>query len=334
MRRALDIHTLDPADERQMRPYFEVARRAETEDGRPWNTFFTYSELSTLLREPSPERQVVGLCAVDDHSLVAVGMLQLFLLDNLDKAWLIAAVDPGLRGRGLGGAVLEALVEAAHRNGRTVLLSDAAVPLEGEASSDMLRFAARHGFALNNREVHRILGLPVAEDELDRLARQSSRDDYTVETYVDRVPERHLASLAHLHNQLILDAPTGEVDFEAAAVTPEIERQKLERNRRMGRTTFITLAVLAGEAVAHSDLVVPPDRTEAHQMGTLVRRDHRGHRLGTAVKVANLRALQRDRPDVTQVHTQNAETNPWMVAINESLGFEPVGACLALLRTD
>jgi hypothetical protein len=67
-------------------------------------------------------------------------------------------------------------------------------------------------------------------------------------------------------------------------------------------------------------------------MGTLVRRDHRGHRLGSAVKVANLEALQRDRPDVTTVETQNAEQNPWMVSINERLGFEPVAVCPELVR--
>jgi hypothetical protein len=67
-------------------------------------------------------------------------------------------------------------------------------------------------------------------------------------------------------------------------------------------------------------------------MGTLVRRDHRGHRLGAAVKVANLEALHRDRPDVTEVHTQNAETNRWMVSINERLDFEPVGVCPEFLR--
>jgi hypothetical protein len=71
MRRTLDIHTLDPADERQMRRYFEVARRAETEDGRPWNTFFTYPELSTLFREPSPEREVIGPCALDGPRVVS-----------------------------------------------------------------------------------------------------------------------------------------------------------------------------------------------------------------------------------------------------------------------
>src|SRR3954451_1843761 len=158
MQRALDIAILDPAEEGQMRRYFEVARRAETEDGRPWNNFFfTYPELSTLMRVPTPERRVIGYCAVDGAvdaavdaavdgpNIVAVGMLQLSQLDNLDKAWMIALVEPELRGRGLGGAMVEALVEAAHRNGRTVLLSDAAVPFGdyGDLGPPALRGPAR-----------------------------------------------------------------------------------------------------------------------------------------------------------------------------------------------
>jgi hypothetical protein len=115
-------------------------------------------------------------------------------------------------------------------------------------------------------------------------------------------------------------------------MTPDILAQKLDRNARAGRRTYLTLAVRDGEAVAHSDLYVLAGDTMAHQMGTLVRRDHRGHRLGAAVKVANLEALQRDRPDVTQVHTQNAEDNQWMVGINVRLGFEPVGVCPELVR--
>ena len=67
-------------------------------------------------------------------------------------------------------------------------------------------------------------------------------------------------------------------------------------------------------------------------MGTLVRRDHRGHRLGTAVKVANLRALQGACPEATEVKTQNAETNAWMVGINVRLGFQAVGVVPEFLR--
>jgi hypothetical protein len=41
-----------------------------------------------------------------------------------------------------------------------------------------------------------------------------------------------------------------------------------------------------------------------------------------AVKVAQLRAIQRSFPDKTYITTTNAETNAHMVAINEALGFE------------
>ena len=68
------------------------------------------------------------------------------------------------------------------------------------------------------------------------------------------------------------------------------------------------------------------------QWATLVHREHRGHRLGAAVKVANLRRLQRDRPDITEVVTQNAEVNEQMIGINARLGFEPVALVPEFVR--
>ena len=61
-----------------------------------------------------------------------------------------------------------------------------------------------------------------------------------------------------------------------------------------------------------------------YQWGTLVRPDHRGHRLGLAVKVANVRLLQETHPRITTVVTFNADVNAPMVAVNERLGFVPV----------
>ena len=53
-------------------------------------------------------------------------------------------------------------------------------------------------------------------------------------------------------------------------------------------------------------------------------REHRGHGLGLATKAVNLRAAQASRDDLTLVTTQNAETNGYMVAINEQMGFAPI----------
>jgi hypothetical protein len=46
--------------------------------------------------------------------------------------------------------------------------------------------------------------------------------------------------------------------------------------------------------------------------------------LGLATKAVNLRAVQSARDDLTLVPTQNAETNDYMVSINERMGFTPV----------
>ena len=42
------------------------------------------------------------------------------------------------------------------------------------------------------------------------------------------------------------------------------------------------------------------------------------------MKVANLRLLQRERPDIVRLTTYNAEVNTHMVAVNEAMGFRPV----------
>ena len=63
----------------------------------------------------------------------------------------------------------------------------------------------------------------------------------------------------------------------------------------------------------------------AIQTDTLVLREHRGHALGLAMKVANLGALQREKPGLRFVRTWNADTNTHMIAINRQLGFRIVG---------
>ena len=66
------------------------------------------------------------------------------------------------------------------------------------------------------------------------------------------------------------------------------------------------------------------DPQRVYQWGTLVRPAHRGHRLGLATKAVNLRAVQAFRDDLTLITTQNAETNDYMVSINERMGFRPI----------
>ena len=322
----MQTRTIDVHDDAQLRRFHEIGWRAEMEDGRPWNTFQTYDEMAVALRDPSPGQRCDAVGIFEGDRMVGGGIVWLSLDDNLDKAFVFPCVEPELRGRGIGGQLLEALVDHVTGLGRTELMSGASYRFEERESSPVLRFAAAHGFAPANIEVVRRLALPVADALLDELDAEvaAHAGGYDVHSFVDDLPEELLESYCYLVNQLAVDAPTGELDFEEETFTPEAFRHEAARDRKVGRTVLRSLAVKDGQTVAHSDLLIRPSGTRGVQWATLGHRDHRGPRLGAAVKVANLRRLQRERPEVTEVVTQNAEVNEQMIGINTRLGFEPM----------
>ena len=330
----MQTRRLDPSDEKQLRRFHEILWRAEKEDGRPWNPMWTYDELAGLIRTPTKERRTVGVTAWDGEEMVGAGMLFLSELDNLDTAWVFAAVEPDLRGRGIGAVVMDGIVDVAKEDGRTQLLGGAGIPFEERETSPVLAWAERLGFTLANMEIQRNLELPVSDALLDEIEAEAEakRGDYEIRSYVGRLPDELLESYAELDNIFMLEAPMGDIDVEAGRSTAENVRERDEVNAQMGRTMFSSVAVLDGVVVAHSDVGTAKDDEEAHQWGTLVHPDHRGHRLGAAVKVANVRLLQQHRPDVRRIITTTAETNQWMVAINDRLGFKPVAVVPNLKR--
>jgi GNAT superfamily N-acetyltransferase len=332
----METRPLDPFDDAQMRAFYDVSWRAEMEDGRPWNTHWTHDELAASLREPPDDHRMEGLQLLDhDGTVLAAGVIGYGLLDNTDKAWVYPMVDPPVRRRGHGTALLEALIARCLALGRSTVTMSASYAGPEDDDAAPVRFAAAHRFHVSNLEIARRLHLPVDAAVLDEVDADSlaHREGYTVETYVDEIPDHLLESYCGLVNQLVVDAPSGEVDYEASATTPETTKQRFAQNQKVGRTVFFSLAVKDGEAVAQSDLAVQPgDTHKALQWATFVHRDHRGHRLGAAVKVANLRALQRERPDVVHIDTENAETNAHMVSINERLGFEIVAVSPSFVR--
>lgn len=52
--------------------------------------------------------------------------------------------------------------------------------------------------------------------------------------------------------------------------------------------------------------------------------EHRGHRLGRAVKLVNIISLLETCPDAETVQTVNAAENEHMIAVNTELGFRTV----------
>jgi len=330
----MQIRPLAVDDTDELRAFYDVTWRAEMDDGRDWNGHWTFDEVASMLRDQTPGNRWFPLATYDGPALVGAGLVRVSELDNLDKAYVFPMVDPSARGRGVGGALLEAMVDRCRELGRTVVTSNAAYAGPEREDAQQVRFARRHGFHVANTEIARHLRLPVDEALLDEVEAEGAhlREGYSVQTFVDELPDDLLPSYAALVNQLQVDAPSGEVDYEEGRLTPEGLHQLMESHRRIGQRVFYSVALREGQVVAQSDLGVQTSGSTAVQWGTFVHREHRGRRLGAAVKVANLRVLRSDRPDVTRIDTSNAETNSYMVSINERLGFQVAAVMPSFVR--
>ena len=298
----------------------------------------------------SPEASAIGdLRHVDEgesthlwgiwegDALVGVITAWLPLSDNTDTVWMELDVHPGHRRRGHGTRAIETIVGFARANDRTRIVTEAHYPVDRADDHPYRLFAEHNGFRLGNTEMIRRLTLPVDPHLLARLgdgARAAYQGRYRVEAFTE-VPRALWPSLCECMNRVGTDAPTGEIDWEPETLTPERYGGYMELDRATGRVRLTAVAIdeASGEVVAFSELALPPTITRAQQWGTLVRADHRGHRLGMAVKVANLVALQELYPERVDVTTGNANDNEWMVSINEELGFRPLELCPAFYRT-
>jgi GNAT superfamily N-acetyltransferase len=323
----VDLRPIDLADDAAMAELYAVEQRS-SHLGRESMPRWTFREFLGVHRTPDSGERHEVFGAYDGDTLLGFCVVWFPLLDNLDKVYFGLHVDPPVRRWGVGRALVAELEHRARADGRTMLLTDSKVPAGERETHPYRRFAEACGFQLSNVEVVRHLPLPVPDERLQAwLDKAAERHEgYTIRTYVDEFPDELADSLCLLLGQLAVDAPTGLVDFEEEAFTPERLRERYVTTEAMGRSLYETVALSPdGDVVAQSTLAVArDDGTDVFQWGTFVHREHRGRRLGLAVKAANIRAVQDAHPDKRRVTTQNAETNDFMVGINKELGFEAV----------
>ena len=328
----LSIDPVDPDDAAAYDDFYDVYLAAERAGGEDVASPFMREEMRVLLQERPRHRRADAFVARLDGRVVASGRLEMPLLDNRDTAELAVHVAPQDRRHGHGRALLAELEREAHDRGRSVLQALVAWRYEagpdgaGESGAEFARSA---GYALGLADVKRRLALPVEEGLLATLAAEAAPHHaaHELRSWVGPVPDDLAESWMRLNSTLITEAPAGEMDYEPETADVGVLRDREAVAARQGRTKYNTVALDdSGEVVAYTDLattVHEPGR--AYQWGTLVRRDVRGRRLGLAVKVANLQLLARERPDITELTTYNAEVNAHMVGVNDRLGFAPIG---------
>lgn len=307
----MQIEQLDPTDAAARTAWHEVMEQAVRAD-RPHALTTTLAAFEVTATAPSSYFSRSWLRAVVDGEVVGVAELELPLTENTHVAWGEVHVLPGHRRRGVGRGLWEALVERSRAAGRT--------RLGGEVSVDVGVAGAAHDFARamgaveRHREDHLLARLPVPGSPVDPA--------YEVVLWRGRCPDEHRAAYLAMRNQMNADVPTGDLDLE-----PEVldDARLAASEERLTRAYDVRVAAARrrsdGVFGGYTLLFVPRGTAYGWQDDTLVMPEHRGHRLGAALKAANYADLP---AEVGTVHTWTAPDNAAMHRTNTALGFRVV----------
>ena len=228
--------------------------------------------------------------------------------DTDAEVW-VGVLPEGRRG-GVGSAVVAAMEARARELGCSRVVLDQTSPREDGLPGS--QFCVAMGCRQSQLVLGLRLDLPVPAEIL---------------TAWDEIPAYWLDDRAHLASELSTEAPDAAIDHDGEHWDAERVRTLwLSRLAGGGRAVeSVAIDRATGQLVAFSDLVAYASMPHvASQSDTVVLDEHRGHRLGLAVKLANLRTLAEELPDITAVRTWTAIDNTHMLAINRELGFRVV----------
>lgn len=291
------IVAVDPADEQLLAAWHAAYAEAELAD-RPLGIAWQLPEMRVTLANRESRKRVQAWAGVVDDVVVCAGYVDLPLLDNTSLCTIHVTTPPAFRRQGHGSAMLAHITDFVTDLGRSTVLLEITWPYDVGPSgrgAPGVEFALRHGFACALAEVGRVLMLPVEEGLLARLAREAAahHGGYRIETAIGPVPAEWIEDWVVLESHVMTDAPTGDLELEAEVADPAVRREVEATSAAQGRTHHLAVA-LGGDdrVVAYTELVTTVHEPErVYQWGTLVAPEHRGHRLGLAIKAANLLAL-------------------------------------------
>jgi GNAT superfamily N-acetyltransferase len=258
--------------------------------------------------------------ATTGGSATPVGYVRLALPrdGNASHVEVWASVAHEARRGGVGSALVRASLSEV-RADREVAVTWAR-PGPGSAFCDRL--------GLTPRQEER--GSRLDTSTVDDLQQQAWIDDaparakgYRMVTWRGPYPEEWLDEICEAADSMS-DAPRDGVEHDHVKVTREMLRDG-DRSVAGRFEQFGSLALGPdGQPAGFTELGVNLHRPQLGEQGdTCVVAGHRGLRLGRWLKAANLASARASWPELRWVQTFNAETNPWMLAINVEQGYRP-----------
>lgn len=253
---------------------------------------------------------------------VPVGTLsiEVFTKDNLQAAALDGVIHPEHRRRGLGREVTAWAVAEAQRLGRSILWFPAPAPLDGSdgPAEPMLRSLGAKPVLVERR---RLLDLrSVALLPPSRVA-----EGYRAVQWLDRAPDELVDGVAYLSGRMSTDAPSGDMSLEPEVFDATRVREKEAHAAEVGRLHVVTAVVheATGAVAGLTEIGLNRSQPEvSYQWETIVDPEHRGHRIGLALKTWNHQLLAATSPETRYVNTWNADSNSFMISVNDACGFE------------
>lgn len=289
----------------------------------PWSHPATPARWRGMLAHGWDGEAPVYWVGVEDGEVVGTAGLWASDYDNLRSGWLDVAVRPDHRRRGAGRRLLHHLEQEAAARGRTVLGLSFWDSPAGHALATAEGYVQGSTSAVRRQRLDRL-----PDGWRDRLAeaRSGPAADFDLVRVRGAVPEDMVEAYARLWAG-INDAPNDDLLVEDEVFPVErirgYERAQLGRNRLYH---LVAVHRADGQLAGHTIVAVDAERPSlGSQHDTTVAQDHRGHRLGLVLKAEMMAWLLTDEPALREIETQNAESNAFMIAVNDLLGYEVVG---------
>jgi GNAT superfamily N-acetyltransferase len=328
----VQVEQVNPRNEPLLRALWEAGHAAWSD--RPVDLWIDWEDARRRWPLPGVDTDVRTLAAFSENRVVGGARLDMPESDNTHLLFADTWVAPPDRRRGYGTALADEIERIARDSGRTTVLTGAHVPVGGE--SDGSRFALARGYQVAGIEEVKVADLAATEELWPGLAELAAERtaDYDVVAWTGPTPVEHMDALCALFSRFLTEAPLGDMDIQPMTWTPERVRQEEERMERAGVDHLLVAAVAPdGSLVGYSKLRVSRAAPRlAALASTLVLPEHRGHRLGLAMKVRLHQEARQRFPACELVGTGNASVNRWMNAVNEQLGYVVVDRCLDLQK--
>jgi GNAT superfamily N-acetyltransferase len=322
--RIAELDTSDATQTEELFALHQAIHAADTPDEpAPLREDFVAS-----IRHPQPEARFERWLAWRDGRLIGWALLTLPEVDHRHLALAEVQVRPSHRRQGVGRALLDRVRVRAQVQRRRTLIVEAAGPVPGgPARGDAGgRFLTAMGFSPALEGVGRRIDLTAIDETaeqrlLDRCLPHAT--DYKCLGWTGFTPGELANGVAYLLNRMNVDAPTGDLDIGQSTLDTDRLREH-ERNALDRRSHLVGVAAQhrdTGQVGAVTMLSIRSAGDHGSVVFTIAAPKHRGHRLGTIVKVEIHRLARREFPGLRYIQTGNATANAHMVAINEHLGF-------------